>query len=43
MSPNERDALVMGSPPKGALPWLKAAVKRGLSESAFLLGTVIRV
>jgi peptidoglycan/xylan/chitin deacetylase (PgdA/CDA1 family) len=43
MSPDERDALVMGSPPRGALPWLKAAVKRGLSESAFLLGTVIRV
>jgi peptidoglycan-N-acetylglucosamine deacetylase len=40
---NERNALVQGSPPRGALPWLKAAVKRGLSESAFLLGTVIRV
>jgi peptidoglycan/xylan/chitin deacetylase (PgdA/CDA1 family) len=43
VSANERNALVQGSPPRGALPWLKAAVKRGLSESAFLLGTVIRV
>jgi peptidoglycan/xylan/chitin deacetylase (PgdA/CDA1 family) len=43
VSTNERDALVQGSPPRGALPWLKSAVKRGLSESAFLLGTVIRV
>ena len=43
MSSNERDALVQGSPPRGALPRLKAAVKRGLSESAFFLGTVIRV
>ena len=43
MSANERNALVQGSPPQGALPLLKAAVKRGLSESAFLLGSVIRV
>jgi peptidoglycan-N-acetylglucosamine deacetylase len=43
VSANERNALVQGSPPRGALPLLKAAVKRGLSESAFLLGSVIRV
>ena len=40
---NDRDALVMGSPPRGALPAAKAVVKRVLSESAFALGSVIRV
>lgn len=43
MSGNERDALVMGAPPRGAVPAAKAVAKRVLSESAFLLGTVIRV
>jgi peptidoglycan/xylan/chitin deacetylase (PgdA/CDA1 family) len=33
----------MGAPPRGALPAAKAAVKRVLSASAFLLGTTIRV
>jgi peptidoglycan/xylan/chitin deacetylase (PgdA/CDA1 family) len=33
----------MGAPPRGALPAAKAAVKRVLAESAFLLGTTIRV
>ena len=33
----------MGAPPRGAVPAAKAVVKRALSESAFLLGTVIRV
>jgi peptidoglycan/xylan/chitin deacetylase (PgdA/CDA1 family) len=38
-----RDALVKGTPPAGALPLLKTAVKRVLSESALGLGSVIRV
>ena len=32
-----------GTPPRGALPALKGAVKSALSASAFLLGSVIRV
>ena len=38
-----RDTLVKGTPPSGALPLLKTAVKRVLSESALALGPVIRV
>ena len=43
MSRNGRDALVIGAPPRGAVPLAKTLVKRALAESAFLLGTVIRV
>jgi peptidoglycan-N-acetylglucosamine deacetylase len=37
------NSLIRGTPPSGPLPAIKGAVKRILSESAFLLGTVIRV
>jgi peptidoglycan-N-acetylglucosamine deacetylase len=38
-----RDALVMGAPPRGAVPFIKDLVKRALSASAVVLGTTIRV
>jgi peptidoglycan/xylan/chitin deacetylase (PgdA/CDA1 family) len=43
VSRTDRDALVMGAPPRGAVPVLKDLVKRALSASAVLLGTTIRV
>jgi peptidoglycan/xylan/chitin deacetylase (PgdA/CDA1 family) len=43
LSRHDRDALVMGAPPRGVVPLVKELVKRVLSESAFLLGTTLRV
>lgn len=38
-----RNALVAAAPPRGAVPFAKELVKRALSESAFVLGSIIRV
>lgn len=43
MSRTQQNALVAGAPPRGAVPFAKEMVKRALSESAFLLGSIIRV
>ncbi len=43
MGKNDRDALVMDAPPRGAVPVVKDLVKRALSASAVALGTTIRV
>jgi peptidoglycan/xylan/chitin deacetylase (PgdA/CDA1 family) len=38
-----RNALAAAAPPRGAVPFAKGLVKRALSESAFVLGSIIRV